>query len=120
MSSTTCGGRRSSRICWPRPSPVPGKGELVVSVKACGVAFPDVLIAQDKYQHKPELPYSPGGVSDIAARLVGAKLGDALGQQVIVENRPGGNATIGVGAVVKAAPDGYTYVVGTWGDFTVT
>lgn len=66
------------------------------------------------------VPYSPGGVSDIAVRLVGAKLGDALGQQVIVENRPGGNATIGVGAVVKAAPDGYTYVVGTWGDFTVT
>lgn len=66
------------------------------------------------------VPYSPGGVSDLAARLVGHKLTDSLGQQVIVENRPGGSGTIGVGAVVKSPPDGYTYSVATWGDFTVT
>lgn len=66
------------------------------------------------------VPYSPGGVSDIAARLVGAKLTDSLGQQVIIENRPGGNGTIGTGAVAKSPPDGYTYVVATVGDFTLS
>jgi tripartite-type tricarboxylate transporter receptor subunit TctC len=66
------------------------------------------------------VPYSPGGVSDLAARLVGHKLTESLGQQVIVDNRPGGSGTIGVGAVVKSPPDGYTYSVATWGDFTVT
>lgn len=66
------------------------------------------------------VPYSPGGVSDIAARLVGAKLTDSLGQQVIIENRPGGNGTIGTAAVAKSPPDGYTYVVATVGDFTLS
>lgn len=66
------------------------------------------------------VPYAPGGVSDLAARLVGHKLTESLGQQVVVENRPGGSGTIGVGAVVKSPPDGYTYAVATWGDFTVT
>ncbi len=66
------------------------------------------------------VPYSPGGVSDIAARLVGAKLTEAWGQQVIIENRPGGNGTIGTAAAAKSAPDGYTFVVATVGDFTIT
>lgn len=43
------------------PSPQPGPGELVIAVKACGVNFPDTLIIQNKYQFKPELPFSPGG-----------------------------------------------------------
>lgn len=66
------------------------------------------------------VPYSPGGISDIAARLVAAKLPDALGQQVIVDNRPGGSGTIGTGAVVKSPPDGYTWVIATVGDFTIS
>ena len=59
-------------------------------------------------------------MSDIAARLVGAKLTEAWGQQVIIENRPGGNGTIGTAAAAKSAPDGYTFVVATVGDFTIT
>ena len=43
------------------PSPRPGKGQVVVTVKACGVNFPDVLLIQDKYQFKPALPFAPGG-----------------------------------------------------------
>ena len=43
------------------PSPTAGKGQVVLSVKACGVNFPDTLIIQGKYQFKPELPFSPGG-----------------------------------------------------------
>lgn len=66
------------------------------------------------------VPYAPGGISDIAARIIGAKLTEAWGQQVIIENKSGGNGTIGTDAVVKAAPDGYTYVVATVGDFTIS
>src|SRR3546814_2408856 len=43
------------------PDPTPGPGQVVVDVAGCGVNFPDVLIVQDKYQFKPELPFSPGG-----------------------------------------------------------
>ena len=65
------------------------------------------------------VPYAPGGVSDIAARLVGQKLSDALSQSVIVENRPGGNGFIAVTALLRAPADGYTFVVGTVGEFTI-
>ena len=65
------------------------------------------------------VPFAPGGIADLAARIVGAKLTESLGQQVVVENKPGGNATIGMSAVAKAAPDGYTFVVATEGDFTL-
>ena len=43
------------------PDPVAGEGEVVLAVKAAGVNFPDVLIIEDKYQFKPELPFAPGG-----------------------------------------------------------
>ncbi|MGB3625927.1 MAG: NADPH:quinone oxidoreductase family protein, partial [Henriciella sp.] len=43
------------------PSPEPGEGDVVISVKAVGVNYPDVLIIQDKYQFKPERPFSSGG-----------------------------------------------------------
>ena len=42
------------------PTPVPGHGELLVNVKAAGVNFPDVLMIQNKYQHRPQLPFTPG------------------------------------------------------------
>src|SRR3984893_7017347 len=43
------------------PSPVPGKNQVLISVRACGVNFPDVLMIQDKYQFRPPLPFPPGG-----------------------------------------------------------
>jgi tripartite-type tricarboxylate transporter receptor subunit TctC len=52
--------------------------------------------------------YTPGGFTDTMARAVGDKLGPALGQSVLVENKPGANSIIGADAVAKAAPDGYT------------
>src|SRR5437016_14586600 len=57
------------------------------------------------------VPYSPGGTGDNIGREVGAKLGELLGQQVIIDNRPGAGGNIGAEAAVHAAPDGYTVVM---------
>ena len=54
------------------------------------------------------VPFAAGGGSDFVARLIGQKLGEALGQQVIVDNRPGAGASIGIEQGIRAAPDGYT------------
>jgi tripartite-type tricarboxylate transporter receptor subunit TctC len=55
------------------------------------------------------VPYTPGGYTDLMARLVGQKISEALGQPIIFENKPGANAIIGTDVVAKAAPDGYTF-----------
>ena len=65
------------------PSLRPGKGEVVVSVKAAGVNFPDTLIIQGKYQFKPEPPFSPGGevagvVKEVGEGVTGWKVGDRV------------------------------------------
>jgi tripartite-type tricarboxylate transporter receptor subunit TctC len=58
------------------------------------------------------VPFAPGGSTDTLARTMGVKLADALGQQVVVDNRPGGNGDIGMLIVAKAPPDGHTIVLG--------
>lgn len=65
------------------------------------------------------VPYAPGGIADIAARIVGGKLTEALRQQVVVENRPGGNGIIAVTDAARSLPDGYTLVMATAGDVTI-
>jgi len=57
------------------------------------------------------IPYPPGGATDVAGRAVADRISPALGQTVVVENRAGGNGNIGVEAVVRSAPDGYTILV---------
>lgn len=59
------------------------------------------------------VPYSPGGGGDIVTRMIGAKLTEAWGQPVVVDNRPGGGANIGAELAAKASPDGYTILLGT-------
>ena len=70
--------------------------------------------AQQPYPSKPIriiVPYAAGGSVDTLARTINQKLGEGLGQPVIVENKPGGSATIGSEALVKSPPDGYTLML---------
>jgi tripartite-type tricarboxylate transporter receptor subunit TctC len=65
------------------------------------------------------IPFPPGGATDIVGRLVGKKMGDRLGQPVVIENRPGAGTVIGAGLVAKAPADGYTLLASSGSTFTV-
>lgn len=72
--------------------------------------------AQDTYPNKPiklVVPYPPGGSTDLLARMVGQKVGEYLGQSVLVENRAGASGNIGAAFVAKSPGDGYTLFLGT-------
>ena len=64
-------------------------------------------------------PFAPGGGADITSRVIAQKLHDALGQQVVVDNRGGAGGMIGVDLGAKAPPDGYTMVLGTIGPIAI-
>jgi NADPH2:quinone reductase len=75
------------------PSPVPGKNQALISVQACGVNFPDVLMIQDKYQFKPALPFSPGGEIAGVVKAVGEGVSNIkAGDRVCVSTGSGGMA----------------------------
>jgi tripartite-type tricarboxylate transporter receptor subunit TctC len=57
------------------------------------------------------VPFAPGGPADLLGRLIGQKMSEDLGQQIVVDNRPGANTIIGAQAVAKASPDGYTLLM---------
>ena len=83
---------------------------------ALGIA-PTLSLAQDLAQEWPAakpvkfvVPFPPGGTVDPLARLMAAKLGESLGGQFIVENRPGAGGSVGTAQVAKAEPDGTTFV----------
>lgn len=65
------------------------------------------------------VPYAPGGNTDILARLIGQKLAEAWGQQVIIDNRPGAAGTVGAELVARAPADGYTLIMGSFGNIIV-
>ena len=77
--------------------------------------LPTTGSAQTDYPNKPirfVLGVAPGGLIDVSARLIGSYLGPRLGQQIVVENKPGAATTIAANEVLKAKPDGYTFFYG--------
>ena len=75
-------------------------------------------IAFSQYPNKPIrmiVPFAPGGASDFVGRILQPRLGELLGQQIVVENRPGASGNIGLDAAAKSAPDGYTFFLGNVG-----
>ena len=81
----------------------------------CFAALAFSALAQT-YPAKPVrliVPFPPGGSADILARAIGQKAGEGLGQQFIVDNRPGAGTAIGAEALARSAPDGYTVMIGT-------
>jgi tripartite-type tricarboxylate transporter receptor subunit TctC len=78
-------------------------------------------LAQDYPQRAVRIivPYPPGSGTDIVARLLGQRIGESWGQPMVVENRPGAGAIVGVDAIAKAAPDGYTIGIADTGPLAI-
>ncbi len=89
---------------------------LAVAAVALTAAPGMAQTAASNWPNKPIryiVPFAPGGTTDILARTIGEKLGAALGQPIVVENKPGQGGSIGVAELARAAPDGYTIGGGT-------
>src|SRR5438094_3321007 len=107
-------GRPDTLVVEDIPAPKPVKGQLLVSVKASGVNFPDVLLIQNKYQFKPELPFSPGSEIAGVVRQVGEGVhGFMPGDRVMAHIRWGGYAEEVVvdEALVTPVPAGLDFTV---------
>ena len=97
--------------------------EVLWSVVVAGLALLNALpaAAQD-YPNRPitlVVPFPPGGSTIIVARIVADKMGEALGQQIVIDNRGGAGGTVGTRAVAKSAPDGYTILLGYTGTVAI-
>lgn len=94
---------------------------ISITLAVALVAVTDIAGAQ-MYPTKPirfVVPYAPGGNTDILARLIGQKLSQAWGQPVIPDNRPGAGGTVGAELVAGAPSDGYTIIMGSFGNMIV-
>jgi len=91
-------------------------------VLSVGIA-PAIGVAQPvPYPNRPVrliIPYPPGGGTDITGRVMAARLGEVLGQTVVIENRPGATGMIGAASVVKSPPDGYTVLFGAASEMAI-
>ena len=84
---------------------------LVAGALGIALAATTAALAQSGYPNKPIrilVGFTPGGNSDIISRVVGNKMGELLGAQIVVENKPGAGGAIATEAAVRSAPDGYT------------
>ncbi|HUA53952.1 MAG TPA: tripartite tricarboxylate transporter substrate binding protein [Candidatus Sulfotelmatobacter sp.] len=95
----------------------------LVGTVCIGVLMLDAGAAHAAYPERPVhivVPFPPGGGTDVIARVLAQKLSAGFAQQVVVENRPGAGAMIGADHVAKALPDGYTLLLGTSAELTIS
>jgi tripartite-type tricarboxylate transporter receptor subunit TctC len=88
--------------------------KLLLIAIACAIAGPSCAQSASGYPSKPVrliVPFPPGGAVDVIGRIVSTRLGERLGQQVVVDNRGGANAIIGTEIAVRAVPDGHTLLI---------
>src|SRR3954447_14048709 len=99
-------------------------GTVAAFGSALFLLFAAAACAQDagNYPSKPVImivPFAPGGASDFVARIIQQGVGDILGQQIVVDNRPGAAGMIGTESAARAAPDGYTAFLGNIGTISI-
>jgi len=85
---------------------------LLAPLLALGQGYPNKAV-------KMVIPFAPGGASDFVGRIIQPNLSELLGQQVVIENRPGASGNIGVEAAARSAPDGYTILLGNVGSIAI-
>src|SRR6266404_2261793 len=86
------------------------------------VLCPALAFGQTSYPNRPVrmiVPFAPGGASDFVARIISPKLSELLGQQIVVDNRPGASGNIGMDLAAKAPADGYTIYLGNIGTIAI-
>ena len=92
---------------------------IILTVAAALATLPALAQQYPSRTVRLVVPYAAGGTGDIVARVLSDRLGAALGQTVVVENRPGASGAIGSRAVATAAPDGHTILVGQTGEMAI-
>lgn len=98
---------------------------IVAALAACAIAAlsPLKAFSADTFPSKPirlVVPYPPGGGADVLGRMIARRLGEAVNQAIVVENRPGANGLLGAREAAKAPPDGYTLVLVTDGMYAIS
>src|SRR5262249_33992536 len=81
-----------------------------------------LALGQVPYPNRPIrmiVPFAPGGASDFVARIISPRLGELLGQSIVVENKPGASGNIGMEAAAKSPPDGYAIYLGNIGTIAI-
>src|SRR5437667_10910082 len=93
---------------------LPRRNFLHLAAGAAALSAVSRIAQAQTYPSRPVrviVPFAPAGATDIAARLMGQWLSERLGQQFVIENRPGASTTIGTEVIVRAPADGYTLLV---------
>jgi len=100
----------------------PSRRALLSAIVGAMLSLSSAAGAQDVWPSKPirlVVPFTPGGVTDTSGRLIAEHLSKRLGQQVVIDNKPGASGNIGTSLVAQSAPDGYTLVLGFDGTLVI-